>query len=96
LWGWGLGILLWDEQLSKLLQEKRPNMRKRALTINTFDFLASESVNLLKRVQKVMHSNIVSHKCINVVFQRLDFAKRFSGATCCPCMNVVYECSSPI
>jgi hypothetical protein len=28
----------------------------------------------LKRIQKVMHSNVVSPKSINVVFQRLGFA----------------------
>jgi hypothetical protein len=47
---------------------------------NTFGFLASETVNLLKRVQKVMYgiqkvmySNVVSPKSMNIVFQRLDF-----------------------
>jgi hypothetical protein len=40
---------------------------------NTFDFLAPEAVNFL-RVQKVMHSNIVSPKYMNVDFQRLGFA----------------------
>jgi hypothetical protein len=43
-------------------------------TFDTFDFLTPEVVNLLKRVQKVMHSNIVSPKCMNVVFERLEFA----------------------
>jgi hypothetical protein len=41
---------------------------------DTFGFLAPEAVNLLKRVQKVMHSNVVSPRSINVVFQRLGFA----------------------
>jgi hypothetical protein len=81
---WGSKILLWDEKFSKLLQAKRPNMRKRALTTNTFEFLAPKTIHLLKRVQKVMHSNDVLPKSINVVFQRLDFAKRFSGTICCP------------
>jgi uncharacterized membrane protein YadS len=39
----------------------------------TFDFLAPEAVNLLKRIQKVLHSNIMSPKSMNVVFQRLGF-----------------------
>jgi uncharacterized membrane protein YadS len=39
----------------------------------TFDFLAPEAVNLLKRIQKVLHSNIMSPKSMNVVFQRLSF-----------------------
>ncbi|GAU17410.1 hypothetical protein TSUD_232870 [Trifolium subterraneum] len=41
---------------------------------DTFGFLAPEAVNLLKRVQKVMHSNVVSPRSRNVVFQRLGFA----------------------
>jgi hypothetical protein len=41
---------------------------------DTFGFLAPEAVNLLKKIQKVMHSNVVSHKSMNVVFQRLGFA----------------------
>ncbi|KAK2400699.1 hypothetical protein QL285_050372 [Trifolium repens] len=41
---------------------------------DTFGCLAPEAVNLLKRVQKVMHSNIVALKSMNVVFQRLGFA----------------------
>ncbi|KAK2441803.1 hypothetical protein QL285_013051 [Trifolium repens] len=35
---------------------------------DTFGFLALEAVNLLKRVQKVMHSNIVAPKSMNIVF----------------------------
>ncbi|GAU26475.1 hypothetical protein TSUD_294430 [Trifolium subterraneum] len=35
---------------------------------DTFGFLAPEAVNLLKRVQKVMHSNVVSPRFMNVVF----------------------------
>jgi hypothetical protein len=41
---------------------------------DTFGFLAPEAVNLLKRVQKVMHSNIVAPKSMNIVFQTLGFA----------------------
>jgi hypothetical protein len=36
-------------------------------------FLVPETVDLLKRIQKVMHSNIMLPKSMNVVFQRLDF-----------------------
>jgi hypothetical protein len=52
----------------------------------TFGFLAPEVVDLLNRVQKVMHSNIVSHKSMDVVFKRMSFAiqKSGSGAACCP------------
>jgi hypothetical protein len=41
---------------------------------DTFSFLAPKTVNLLKIIQKVMHSNVVSPKSMNVVFQRLNFA----------------------
>jgi hypothetical protein len=45
----------------------------------TFGFLAPEVVDLLNRVQKVMHSNIVSHKSMDVVFKRMSFAIQKSG-----------------
>jgi hypothetical protein len=43
-------------------------------TFDTFGFLAPEVVDLLKRVQTIMHNNIVSHRSLNVVFRRIDFA----------------------
>jgi hypothetical protein len=46
----------------------------------------SDVVNLLKRDQYVMHSNVVSPKSMNIIFQKLKFAiqKRVCGTTCCP------------
>ena len=41
---------------------------------DTFGFLAPEAVDLLHRVQKVMHSNVMSPKSMNVVFTRIGFA----------------------
>jgi hypothetical protein len=41
---------------------------------DTFGFLALEAVDLLKRIQKFMHSNIMSHRFMDAVFQRLSFA----------------------
>jgi hypothetical protein len=38
-----------------------------------FDTLTSKAANLLKRVQNVMHSDVVSPKSMNAVFQRLSF-----------------------
>jgi hypothetical protein len=35
---------------------------------DNFGFLALEVINLLKRVQKVMYSNTMSHRSMNVVF----------------------------
>jgi len=40
---------------------------------DTFGFLTPEVVDLLHRVQKVMHSNVMSHRSMNVVFTIIDF-----------------------
>jgi len=40
---------------------------------DTFGFLAPEAVDLLHRVQKVMHSNVMSPRSMNVVFTRIGF-----------------------
>ncbi|KAL7587980.1 hypothetical protein Lser_V15G37869 [Lactuca serriola] len=41
---------------------------------DTFGFLAPEAVELLNRVQRVMHSNVISPISTNVVFKRIGFA----------------------
>jgi len=41
---------------------------------DTFGFLAPDVVDLLHRVQKVMHSNVMSLRSMNVVFTRIGFA----------------------
>ncbi|GKC30428.1 hypothetical protein Tco_1037722 [Tanacetum coccineum] len=41
---------------------------------DTFGFLAPEAVKLLNRVQRVMNSNVMTPKFINVVFHRISFA----------------------
>jgi hypothetical protein len=41
---------------------------------DTFGFLAPEAVELLKRVQRVMHSNVMTPRSMDVVFRRLGFA----------------------
>jgi len=41
---------------------------------DTFGFLAPEVVDLLHRVQKVMHNNVMSPRSMNVVFTRIGFA----------------------
>jgi len=40
---------------------------------DTFDLLASETVDLLRRVQRVMHNNVMSSRSINVVFMMISF-----------------------
>ncbi|MCI03397.1 auxilin-like protein [Trifolium medium] len=41
---------------------------------DTFGFLTPEAVDILKRVQRVMHSKVVSPKSQDVVFKMIDFA----------------------
>ena len=41
---------------------------------DTFGFLAPEAVELLNRVQRVMHSNVVTPRSTIVVFKRISFA----------------------
>ncbi|KAJ0558888.1 putative exostosin [Helianthus annuus] len=41
---------------------------------DTFGFLAPEAVDLLSRVQRVMHSNVMTPRSMDVVFKRLSFA----------------------
>jgi CRISPR/Cas system endoribonuclease Cas6 (RAMP superfamily) len=57
-----------------ILQSIIKNQLKKTLIQYAFGFLASEAVNFLKRVQNVMHSNIMSPKSMNIVFQGLEFA----------------------
>jgi hypothetical protein len=41
---------------------------------DTFGFLAPDAVDLLQRVQKIMHNNVVSPRSMDVVFKRIGFA----------------------
>ncbi|GKE23836.1 hypothetical protein Tco_1435348 [Tanacetum coccineum] len=43
-------------------------------TFYTFGFLAPEAVELLNRVQRVMHSNVMTPRSTNNVFKRISFA----------------------
>ena len=45
-----------------------------SFAFDTFDFLAPETVDLLHRVQRDMHSNVMSPRCMNIVFTRINFA----------------------
>jgi hypothetical protein len=54
-------------------------MRKRdqhifiPFVFDTFDFLIPEAVDILKRVQRIMYNNVVSHKSQDVVFTKIEF-----------------------
>jgi len=41
---------------------------------DTFGFLASDVVEILKRVQRILHGNVVSLKSSDVVFKMISFA----------------------
>ncbi|KAL7616032.1 hypothetical protein Lser_V15G02805 [Lactuca serriola] len=40
---------------------------------DTFGFLAPDVVELLKRVQRIMHSNVISPRSLDVFFKRINF-----------------------
>ncbi|CAK8572934.1 unnamed protein product [Lathyrus sativus] len=48
---------------------------------DTFGFLAPETMDLLQRVQRLVHNNVVSPRTMNVVFKRIDFAIQKGVAT---------------
>jgi hypothetical protein len=45
-----------------------------SFAFDTFGFLTLEAVDILKRVQRVMHNNMVSPRSLDVVFKMIDFA----------------------
>nr|GFB25340.1 putative reverse transcriptase domain-containing protein [Tanacetum cinerariifolium] len=48
---------------------------------DTFGFLAPDAVELLSRVQRVMHSNVMTPRSTDIVFKRIGFAIQKSLAT---------------
>lgn len=61
---------------------KWANIKNRVLTINiifnpfmfnTFDFLELEIVDIVQRVQRIIHKNVVSPSYMNVAFKRIGF-----------------------
>jgi hypothetical protein len=49
---------------------------------DTFSFLAPEAVNILKRIQRSVHSNVVFLMSQNIVFKMIGFTiKKNSGTT---------------
>ncbi|GJT09219.1 hypothetical protein Tco_0843681 [Tanacetum coccineum] len=41
---------------------------------DTFGFLAPKAVELLNRVQRVMHSKVMTHRSMNIIFRRISSA----------------------
>jgi hypothetical protein len=69
-------------------------MRKHAFkpfAFDTFGFLAPHVVSLLQRVQKIMNSNVVSLRAVNVVFKILDFTIQKGLATqLVSCLSLIH------
>lgn len=42
-------------------------------TLDTFGFLAPDAVKLLNRVQRIIHSNVISPRVMDVVLKRIGF-----------------------
>jgi len=59
-------------------------------TFNTFGFLTPKVVDILHRVQNVMHINVMSLRFMNVVFKRIGFAIEKGLAAHC-CLLVFYS-----
>jgi hypothetical protein len=82
---------------AKLLQVKVVNMRKCILAINMFYIVCvlhvwlpnTRDCNLLKRIQKVTHINIVSSISLDVIFKRINFVikKRYRYRLFLVCMS---------
>jgi len=48
-----------------------------------FYFIASEVIDLLHRVQKVMYNNVMTLRSMNVVLTKIDFTiQKLNGTTC--------------
>jgi hypothetical protein len=75
------GDLTVGQAALKAVQVKWSNMREYFenqhvfihFAFDTFDFLTPKTVSVLKRVQRVMHSNVRSHKSQDAVFKKIDF-----------------------
>jgi hypothetical protein len=48
---------------------------------DTFGFFTPEAVDIFKRVQRVMHSNLMSPRSQDVVFKKIDFTIQKGIAT---------------
>jgi hypothetical protein len=51
---------------------------------DTFELLTPDVVNLLQKIQKIMHNNIVSPRSMNVIFKMIGFAIQKGLAAYCP------------
>ncbi|KAJ0884419.1 hypothetical protein HanPSC8_Chr10g0433491 [Helianthus annuus] len=65
----GMSFLIYSGALVFLLRKMHP-----LISFDTFGFLAPEAVDLLSRVQRVMHSNVMTPRSMDVVFKRFSFA----------------------
>lgn len=48
----------------------------KSFAFDTFDFLALEAVDLLQRVQMLVHNKVVSPRIMNIIFKKIDFSNQ--------------------
>lgn len=53
-----------------------------SFAFDTYDFLVPNAVKLLNRIQRMIHSNLVSPRSINVVFKIIGFIIQKSLTAC--------------
>jgi hypothetical protein len=52
---------------------KKTNITKIFFAFDTFSFLTLDAVDILKRVKKIMYSNVVSPMSIEILFKMINF-----------------------
>jgi hypothetical protein len=52
---------------------KKTNITKIFFAFDTFSFLTPDAVDILKRVKKIMYSNVVSPMSIEILFKMINF-----------------------
>ena len=59
-------------------------------TFDTFGFLSPDAIEILKRVQRVLHGNVVSPRSSYVVFRRIGFViqKRLAAQLVVPLLSI--------
>jgi hypothetical protein len=95
---WGLELLRWDKQSWKPRQVAKHEKTCfdnqhvfKPFMFDTFDFLTLEHVDILRRVQRVMHNNVMSPRFMNIVFKRIDLPTK-KGQQHSRCLIVFHYC----
>ncbi|KAJ0793029.1 putative exostosin [Helianthus annuus] len=75
---WSSAFTVGQTGLGKVIKHEKACLDNQHVSIpfvfDTFGFLTPKAVDLLSRVQRVMHSNVMTRRSMDVVFKRLSFA----------------------